>query len=143
MGRANDGDSANIMRALRWGIAPLPGSPLGYISSVSHDDAACAVIAALTAPAGIYNVVDDEPVTRETYVRALASLIHAPRPHLLPRWMKVFLGVVSDPMSRSLRLTNARLKRETGWTPRYPSIHVGLPATVATMRPGRARSAAR
>ena len=45
----------------------MPGSAESYISSVSHDDAASAVVAALGLPAGIYNVVDDEPLRRREY----------------------------------------------------------------------------
>ena len=129
-----------MIRALRWGVVPMPGSSRGYISSVSHDDAAGAVVSSLTAPSGTYNVVDDEPVTRQTYFRELAALIGAPRPHFLPRCMRFLFGVVGEPMSRSLRLTNARLKRATGWAPRYPSICVGLPATFAEIRRDPCRS---
>ena len=43
------------------GRAFLPGSPGAYVSSISHDDAASAAAAALYMPAGVYNVVDDEP----------------------------------------------------------------------------------
>jgi nucleoside-diphosphate-sugar epimerase len=50
--------------ALRMGWAALPGGPGRYISSISHDDAAAAVAAALDVPAGAYTVVDDEPVRR-------------------------------------------------------------------------------
>jgi len=46
------------------GWVPLPGSPDAFFPSVSHDDAASAVIAALAAPAGVYNVADDEPLRR-------------------------------------------------------------------------------
>ncbi len=49
---------------LRWGWALLPGGPDRFVSSISHDDAASAVVAALEAPAGIYNATDDSPVRR-------------------------------------------------------------------------------
>jgi nucleoside-diphosphate-sugar epimerase len=35
-----------------------------YVSSLHLADAGTAVVAALSAPAGIYNAVDDEPVTK-------------------------------------------------------------------------------
>src|SRR5215813_8430960 len=59
--------------AVRRGWAPLPGAPDAYISSVSHDDAAAAVVAALRAPAGAYNVVDDQPLRRRDCFAALAE----------------------------------------------------------------------
>ena len=55
-------------RARWWtrsaGMVPVPGRAEGYISWVTQDDAAAAVVAALEAPAGIYNVVDDLPLRR-------------------------------------------------------------------------------
>ena len=44
----------------------------GYLSSITTDDAAAAVVAALDATAGIYNVVDDEPLTRREHFDAPA-----------------------------------------------------------------------
>src|SRR6266567_2256422 len=54
----------DAIRYVRRGWAPAFGSPDAYISSVSHDDAAAAVLAALAVPPGIYNVCDDRPVRR-------------------------------------------------------------------------------
>ena len=34
---------------------------------------------------------------------------------------------------RSARTSNAKLKRELGWAPRYPSAREGVPATVAAL----------
>jgi nucleoside-diphosphate-sugar epimerase len=51
----------------------LPGGPDRFISSISHDDAASAVVAALEASQGIYNVADDQPVRRARYFELLAS----------------------------------------------------------------------
>ena len=65
-----------------WG--PLPGRSTAYISSVSHDDAAAAVAAALSLPAGAYNVVDDEPVTHREFFDTLAAALDVQRPKLPP-----------------------------------------------------------
>jgi nucleoside-diphosphate-sugar epimerase len=56
-----------MMDAVRRGRGPMPGPPNAVVSSVSHDDAASAVAAAITLPPGIYNVVDNEPVTHESF----------------------------------------------------------------------------
>jgi len=45
--------TTEMIKYTRKGWALLPGSPDAYISSLSHDDAATAVAAALTLPAGI------------------------------------------------------------------------------------------
>jgi nucleoside-diphosphate-sugar epimerase len=34
---------------------------------------------------------------------------------------------------RSARRSNAKLKRELGWTPRYPTVETGIPAAVAAI----------
>ena len=57
------------------------------MSTISHDDAASAVAAALNIPSGIYNVVDDEPLTRRALYNAIAQAIGAPPPRFPPAWL--------------------------------------------------------
>ncbi len=86
----------DMMRFVRKGRSPLPGSEDAYISSVSHDNAAAAVVAALDAPAGVYNVTDDEPVTHREYVGAIACALGVPAPAPLPRWMALLMGSLGE-----------------------------------------------
>ena len=46
------------------GVVSMPGKADGYWTMLHADDVAPAVVAALDAPAGIYNVAEDEPMTR-------------------------------------------------------------------------------
>ena len=62
-----------LLRMARWGLAYGAGAAHGYMSMVHVDDAATAVVAALAAPAGVYDVVDDEPVTSADFAAALAA----------------------------------------------------------------------
>ncbi|MDW6026353.1 NAD(P)-dependent oxidoreductase [Mesorhizobium sp. BAC0120] len=119
---------------LRKGLAVLPGGADRYISSISHDDAASAVVAALDASAGAYNVSDDEPVTRAVFFGSLAENLGLRPPRFLPSWATVLFGSVGEAAARSLRLSNRKLKEETGWSPRYPSVREGWPATLAEMK---------
>jgi 2-alkyl-3-oxoalkanoate reductase len=64
-----------MIKFARKGWAPLPGSPTSFFSSLSHDDAATAVLAALNAEAGTYNVVDDEPLRHHEYFESLAKYL--------------------------------------------------------------------
>jgi 2-alkyl-3-oxoalkanoate reductase len=123
----------DFMRMLRKGWALLPGGPQKFISSVSHDDAASAVVAALEAGAGDYNVVEDEPVRREVYAGSLAALLHARAPRFPPSWATPLFGTVGEALSRSLRISNRKFKAETGWRPRYPSVREGWAATLRQM----------
>ena len=63
----------DLIRYVRRGFVPMPGAAESYLSSVSHDDAATAVVGALLARAGTYNVVDDEPMRRRAFVDSLAG----------------------------------------------------------------------
>jgi 2-alkyl-3-oxoalkanoate reductase len=123
----------DFMRMLRKGWALLPGGPRGYLSSVSHDDAALAVVAALDAGAGDYNIGDDEPVRREVYAGSLAALLQARAPRFPPSWSTPLFGTVGEALSRSLRISNRKFKAETGWRPRYPSVREGWIATLRQM----------
>lgn len=131
------GPDAGFMRdaesMLRRGIAPLPGRPDGYVSSVSHDDAASAVLAALDLPAGVYNVCDDEPLMRREYFAALADAFGLPHPKPMPGWLVPLMGSLGTLLARSERMSNQAL-RAHGWTPRYASVREGFRATVAAMR---------
>jgi nucleoside-diphosphate-sugar epimerase len=124
----------SFIDSLRWGWAPLPGDPEAYISSIAHDDAASAVVAALDAPAGAYTVSDDEPVTRRAFFGSLAGCLGLKPPRFLPGWITPLFGSVGDAMTRSLRMSNRKLKEATGWTPRFPSVREGWPATLAEMK---------
>jgi nucleoside-diphosphate-sugar epimerase len=119
--------------ALRRGWAALPGGPDRFISSISHDDAAAAVAAALDVPAGAYNAGDDEPVTRAVFFGSLAATLGLKPPRFLPDWAAPLLGVVGPTMARSLRISNRKLREATGWAPKFPSVREGWPATLAGM----------
>lgn len=124
----------DTIRLVRKGWAPFPAPPEGFVSSVSHDDAATAVVAALGAPPGVYNVTDDEPLRRREYFDALAAAIGVAPPRLPPAWMARLIGSLGEMMSRSLRISNRKLREATGWSPRYRSAREGWKATIAEMR---------
>lgn len=124
----------SYIASLRMGWAALPGGPDRYISSISHDDAAAAVVAALEAPAGVYTVADDEPVRRAIYFGTLAKDLDLAPPRYLPRWTTPLFGSVGELAARSLRLSNRKLRHATDWAPRYPSVREGWPAMLAQMK---------
>ena len=123
----------DLIKMIRRGWAAVPGPTGSFISSVSHDDAASAVVAALDAPGGPYNVVDDEPVTHRDYVAALAAALGVPAPRLPPAWAARLFGPVGGLLARSLRISNRSLKQATGWQPKYPSVREGWRAVVADL----------
>lgn len=119
---------------LKRGWAPTFGDPDGYVSSVSHDDAAAALVAALSIPAGIYNVADDDPMTKREFAMTWAAAVGARPPRFLPRWISRLAGSLGETLARSQRVSNAKLKRVSTWAPRYPSVREGARETVPALR---------
>lgn len=117
------------------GWSPLPGAAEAWFSSISHDDAATATVAALSLPAGIYNVTDDRPVTRREYADTLSSAIGARAPRLLPAWTARLMGSAGELMSRSQRISNRKLKAAASWKPKFPSVREGLLKFLSNLTP--------
>jgi nucleoside-diphosphate-sugar epimerase len=123
----------DMIRFVRKGFVPVPSPAKAFISSISHDDAAAAVVAAVTAPAGIYNASDNVPLTRREFFDALAEAIGAPPPKLAPAWLAPLFGSLGRLLARSERISNQKL-RALGWAPRYASVREGFPATIEELR---------
>src|SRR5205823_670611 len=63
--------SEQFLAMARHHVVPLIGRPESYLSSIHMVDGGTAVVAALHVPAGTYNIVDDEPLTKRDYAQAL------------------------------------------------------------------------
>ncbi|HEX2094624.1 MAG TPA: NAD(P)-dependent oxidoreductase [Longimicrobiaceae bacterium] len=124
----DSGHTLDTIRFVRKGMAPTFGSADGFVSSISTDDAAAAVVAALGVPAGVYNVADDEPVRRREYFESLARTLGVPAPTLPPAWTTFLAGSLGETIARSQRVSNGKLKRAGEWAPRYPSVREGWQA---------------
>lgn len=116
----------DLLNVVKKGWAPVPGSPDAYWSSIAHEDAASAVVAALGVAPGAYNICDDEPLTRREFADAAADAIGARHPRMIPGWMTAIGGKSMELMSRSLRMSNAKFKTASGWSPRWTSAREGL-----------------
>jgi len=68
-----------MLGVIKRGWSPLPGPGGAYWSSLSHEDAATAVVASIGVGAGIYNAFDDEPLTRREWAEVLAEAVRARR----------------------------------------------------------------
>jgi nucleoside-diphosphate-sugar epimerase len=114
-----------FLAAARRHVGPVAGPNGAYQSSIHLEDAATAVVAALALPAGIYNVTDDEPLTKKAYARAVGAAV-GKRPWMsLPGRLIRAGGNKSEFMSRSQRVSNGAIKAASGWTPKYPSAREG------------------
>jgi nucleoside-diphosphate-sugar epimerase len=114
---------------LRRRMMPLVGAAGGVFSFVHVDDAASATVAALAhdGPA-TYNVVDDEPAPMREWVPEYARAVGAPRPWHAPTWLgRLAASRLAVEMTSELcGASNARIKHELGWQPRYASWREGF-----------------
>jgi nucleoside-diphosphate-sugar epimerase len=111
----------------RKGISPLFGRDTAYQPFIWTDDAAQAVVSALLeAPSGIFNVVDDEPLTKGELRLVIAGSLNTPKLRRVPNFVtSLFLGVTADPMMRSQRVSNHQFKAVTNWKPKVPNAREG------------------
>jgi len=122
---------AELVRKRRF---PLVGDGGGISSFVHLDDAASATVLALErGEPGIYNVVDDEPAPVREWLPVLAETLGAKPPRHVPRWLaQLAAGEAGVTLMTEARgASNAKAKRELGWTLRYPSWREGFRAAYA------------
>ncbi len=100
-----------------------------FINYLHRDDAASAILAALTAgPAGVrvYNVGDGRPVTKAELARWIARRLGGPDPVFdaaAPAGPRLRRGDRTQP-NRIVGV--GRIGRELGWKPRFPDVYAGL-----------------
>jgi nucleoside-diphosphate-sugar epimerase len=109
-------------------INPFLGAPEAYTSFIHAEDAGSAVVAALQAPSGTYNVADDEPVTRAEAGRIVAEALGVKPPRAVPKVVQAASPASAKLLMRSLRVSNRRFEEATGWRPAHPSIRGSWPA---------------
>jgi nucleoside-diphosphate-sugar epimerase len=130
-GAPNDG----LIEPVRKRLFPIVGDGGGISSFIHLDDAAAATVLALEhdGPA-VYNVVDDEPAPIREWLPVLAEVLGAKPPRRFPRWLaRLFAGEAVVMMATEARgASNAKAKRELGWTLRYPSWREGFVAAYAS-----------
>jgi 2-alkyl-3-oxoalkanoate reductase len=134
-------DNDGLVEPVRKRQFPIVGDGGGYFSFVHLDDAAAATVLALEHEgAAIYNIVDDEPAPVCDWLPVLAKTLGAKPPRHFPVWLaRLFAGEGAVMMGTSGRgASNARAKRELGWTPRYPSWRQGFAAVYGKPTASRA-----
>ena len=145
-GAADDG-WGDLVRQRKF---PIVGEGSGMFSWIHLDDAAAATVLALEhAGPAIFNIVDDEPAPASEWLPVLAQVLGAKPPRRFPAWAaRLAAGEAAVVLGTEIRgASNAKAKRELGWTLRYPSWRQGFPAaygavSVAPDRP-QPRPAAR
>jgi len=138
-GAANDG----LIDPVRKRRFPIVGDGGGVMSFIHLEDAAAATVLALEHEGpSTYNVVDDEPAPVREWLPVLAEALGAEPPRHFPRWLaRLFAGQAAVVMGTEARgASNAKVRRELGWTPRYASWRTGFPATYSAIAVAARRS---
>ena len=129
---------AAMAKPVRRRQFPLIGGGGGVWSFVHVEDAASATVAAAErGPSGIYQVVDDEPAPVREWLPALAAAIGAKPPRRVPRWLaRLLAGEAGVALMTEIRgASNAKAKRDLGWTLRYPTWREGFRAAYGSAEP--------
>jgi 2-alkyl-3-oxoalkanoate reductase len=127
---AHGGEDESMVTAVRKRQFPLVGEGGGMMSFIHVRDAATATALALDAggPA-VYNVTDDEPAPMRDWLPVLASALGARPPRHVPVWLaRLVMGDSLGMMTGARGASNARARKELGWSLRYPTWREGFPA---------------
>jgi len=132
-----------LLEPVRKRQFPIIGDGGGVWSFIHLDDAAAATVLALEHDAaGIYNIVDDEPAPVREWLPVLAKALGAKPPRHVPRWLGRLIGGEGAVMTatESRGASNAKAKKELGWTLRNPSWRQGFTAAYSQPIPVKARA---
>lgn len=126
-----------------WLRAAGAGRPIGvgrpdqWSHLIHTDDLGPAVLAALRAPSGVYNV-GAVPVLRGEFVDGYAKAAGAPHGLFLGPVLRRLAGARIEPLTRSLRVSSSRFAAQTGWQPLRPTFDPGwLEAAERESEPAR------
>lgn len=102
-----------------------------------EDVAAALALAASAAESGsIFHVVDDQPITYYDFMALTAATLGVGAPRRIPAAVvRMIAGRNAvDALVRSARSSNARIKQELGWHPRFATATEGVPDALRALR---------
>lgn len=109
------------LRAAAHGRPIGLGQPQGWLHAVHTDDLGPAVVAALHAPSGTYNV-GAEPVRRADYVAAYAEAAGRRSVGFMGPVLSRLAGPRAEPLGRSLRVSAEHFTASSGWVPKHATF---------------------
>jgi nucleoside-diphosphate-sugar epimerase len=115
-------DLTRFMLRAAAGRRPVGVGRRDQWSHVVHtDDLGSAVVAALHAPKGVYNV-GAEPVLRGELVDGYAKAAGVDGGSFMGPVLRRLAGPRAEPLTRSLRVSSEHFSAQTGWRPRRPTF---------------------
>ncbi len=123
------GTGGELVEMVRGRKLPVVGGGTGIWSFVHIDDAVDATVLAIVGDqTGVFNIVDDEPAPVSAWLPYLADAVGAKPPLRVPAWLvRPLIGEQGVSMMTKVRgSSNAKAKRDLGWSPRHESWRDGF-----------------
>ncbi|MBC7493315.1 MAG: SDR family NAD(P)-dependent oxidoreductase, partial [Novosphingobium sp.] len=95
------------------------------------DDIVSGVLAALDAPAGVYNLADDCPTSQNTLIEAACRLLRRTPPPLMTLDQANLSPMALGFYAETRRVANGKARRLLGWVSRFPTYREGLAGLLA------------
>jgi len=110
-----------LLRSVQHGRPIGIGSPGHWAHVVHTDDLGPAVVAALEAPSGVYNV-GAEPVRWDDYLQTMAGAVGKESGEFMGPLLRRLAGARVEPLTRSLRVSSDHFVAQSGWASRRPVL---------------------
>ncbi len=120
------GPGRSMLERARAGQAHRIEVPEQVFSRVHVCDITSGVIAALHAPAGVYNLADDAPSSQNRVVEETCRLLGISPPPMRSLEESNLSPAALAFYAENRRVANSKAKRVLGWEPRYPDYRAGL-----------------
>jgi nucleoside-diphosphate-sugar epimerase len=120
------GPGRSAFERLREGRAHRVDLPGQVFSRIHVDDLATGIVAALDAPPGAYNLVDDLPASQNAIVEEACRLLGVEPPPLLPLESEALSPQARAFYAENRRVANGKAKRVLRWAPRFADYRAGL-----------------
>jgi nucleoside-diphosphate-sugar epimerase len=129
-----------MYRRLEAGKFGIVGRGDNHVPRVHVEDCAEAfALAVEQLPTGdSFIIADDTPCTVREFTEFMAQCLGRPKPRTIPRLVaRLVLGKrLFETLGMDCVVTNAKAKRQLGWTLKFPSYREGLVATVQEIEAG-------
>lgn len=117
----DDPNTAWLFRRAAAGRSIGLGEEETWMHVIHPDDVGTAVVHALTAPGGVYNV-GAEPVQRRDYVDTIAKAAGRSNGAFLPHWILRIGAEKLEILIRSQRVSSQLFSDRTGWHPIHTTL---------------------
>ena len=126
------GPGRSALDRVRQGRAQRIDLPHQVFSRIHVDDIVAGALLALDAPAGAYNLSDDQPASQNAVIEEASRLLGSAPPPLLSLEAAQLSPQARAFYAENRRVANCKAKRVLGWSPRYASYREGLGALLAS-----------